>query len=290
MPTIIDGYNLLYATGILGRHRGPSGLESSRSALLSFLGNMLDAKERSRTTVVFDARFPPPLAPRILRHAGVTVRFAVGYETADELIIEMLESSSARRDTVIVSGDHQLHNAARRCGAKAIDSDKWYAAISERHRATRRPAKPERPTVPLLTEDVGYWIRKFGGEAELSQWLEDVAADVARTDVRRTLGSKKKATRGRPSKPIDADDYEVSGAPRERVRNRRPPARPVKKPETEPTKGRRKKKKKPTPPKTSSSKPAVPDKPVPRGERNPFPPGYAEDLLDEWMDDDFDDQ
>ena len=37
---------------------------------------------------------------------------------------------------------------------------------------------PERPPVPLLAEDVEYWVRQFGGQSVLEQWMkEELAAE-----------------------------------------------------------------------------------------------------------------
>ncbi len=64
MSLLIDGYNLLGATGIVGRGAAASSLERSRRALLDFLAESLEPKEAARTTVVFDASN----APRGLPH------------------------------------------------------------------------------------------------------------------------------------------------------------------------------------------------------------------------------
>ena len=51
---IIDGYNLLHASGVFGDARGPLGFEQSRRALLDHLSELLGA-EAEQTIVVFDA-------------------------------------------------------------------------------------------------------------------------------------------------------------------------------------------------------------------------------------------
>ena len=57
------------------------------------------------TTVVFDARDPPPDRPREYQWHGMTVRYAVGYEDADTLLEELiqlfLESKATFRATQI---------------------------------------------------------------------------------------------------------------------------------------------------------------------------------------------
>ncbi len=175
MPLLIDGYNLLYVSGIIGSGRGPGGLERSRLALLNFLAESVEPRELSHTTVVFDAREAPRGLPRVVPHRGITVRFAADYEEADDLIEELIRADSAPRRLVVVSSDHRIQRAARRRRAKAIDSDVWYADLirARRDRASADAAEtPARPAVPLLKEDVNFWLRKFGGESLLSQLFE----------------------------------------------------------------------------------------------------------------------
>jgi uncharacterized protein len=171
MPLLIDGYNLLYATGIVGRGIGPGSLQRSRLALLNFLAASLDPGEVTHTTVVFDARQAPWGLPRVVQHHGITVHFAAKYESADALIEELIKADSAPRRLVVVSSDHQIQRAARRRKAKAIDSDAWYAELLRARRARQETASeaPAQPPVPLLEEDVNYWIRQFGGESLLDQ-------------------------------------------------------------------------------------------------------------------------
>jgi predicted RNA-binding protein with PIN domain len=175
MPLLIDGYNLLYVTGIVGRGLGPGSLHRSRLALLNFLAESLDPGELPRTTVVFDSHDAPRGAPRQLKHRAITVRFAATYESADELLEELIQADSAPRRLVVVSSDHRIQRAAKRRRAQAIDSDVWYAELirARRRRQTSASDTPARPAVPLLEEDVHYWIRQFGGESTFADLLAD---------------------------------------------------------------------------------------------------------------------
>ncbi|HET6883054.1 MAG TPA: NYN domain-containing protein [Pirellulales bacterium] len=167
MSLLIDGYNLMYAAGILGHGVGPGGLERSRLALLNFVAESLDEHQRATTTIVFDARNAPPGLPSTLLHRGVTVQFAAAYETADALIEELIRSDSAPRRLTVVSSDHQVQRAAHRRRAKAIDSDQWYAQIL-RQRAVRHAASPAAFVKPVeaTAGDVEYWLSQFDDEAE----------------------------------------------------------------------------------------------------------------------------
>src|SRR5581483_1858836 len=152
MSLIIDGYNLMHAANIVGRGRGPGYLERSRLALLNHLAESLDPHEISNTTVVFDAAGAPPGLPPTLHHRGLTVRFARGYGSADELIAEMVKANSAPRRLTVVSSDHQVQRAALRRKARAVDSDVWYAEVGQhrQQRAAKTPP-PDKPLSPKST-------------------------------------------------------------------------------------------------------------------------------------------
>ncbi|HEX3727412.1 MAG TPA: NYN domain-containing protein [Pirellulales bacterium] len=165
MSLVIDGYNLLHASGILGRGRGPGGLERSREALLNFLAESLDADMLRQTTVVFDAREAPPGLPRVRQQRGMTVRFAEKASDADEVIEALIRADSSPRKLVVVSSDHRLHRAARRRRATAIDSDQWYLqVVRERIERAQRdsPKQVIKPSPPASEGEVRYWLRQFG--------------------------------------------------------------------------------------------------------------------------------
>jgi len=165
MALLIDGYNLLHASGILGRGVGPGGLERSRLALLNFVAESVPAQTLSGTTVVFDAAGAPPGLPHTLYHRGITVRFARDYDSADALIEELILADAAPRRLTVVSSDHRLHRAARRRKAKAIDSDRWYAETL-RQRSRRAHSLPpdkigHKPATPLDENHIEYWLARF---------------------------------------------------------------------------------------------------------------------------------
>ena len=182
MSLLIDGYNVLHIAGILGRGVGPGSLQRSRLAMLNFLAESLEPVEISRMTVVFDARNPPPGMPRVIDHRGITVRFAAQHDNADALIEELIRADSAPRRLTVVSSDHRIQRAARRRKARAVDADVWYAEVLRRRRERQKslPESAVRPAVPLLEEDVNYWIRQFGGKSLLKELAELEAAESTR--------------------------------------------------------------------------------------------------------------
>ncbi|HRX79146.1 MAG TPA: NYN domain-containing protein [Pirellulaceae bacterium] len=169
MLTLIDGYNLLHVTGLAGpeisrSEIGRGALERARNALLNFLASSLDAEERQLTVVAFDSNDAPPGLPRELQHQGITVKFATAYESADELLEELIRESSAPRRMTVVSSDHRVQKAARRRRARAVDSDIWYAEIRESRRRTDTPpaTRSVKPTSPLSEDEVAAWLLEFG--------------------------------------------------------------------------------------------------------------------------------
>ena len=147
MSLLVDGYNLIYAANIVGPGIGPRGLERARQALLDTLAAALPDAERTRTVIVFDAASAPPGLPRQLTHQGMLVRFAAGYESADELLEELIVADSAPKRLTVVSSDHRGQRAARKRRAKAIDSDVWFAELQR-----QRKAQPEKPGAPPIDE------------------------------------------------------------------------------------------------------------------------------------------
>jgi predicted RNA-binding protein with PIN domain len=166
MSLVIDGYNLLNATGIDPARKGPTPLSRERQGLLNFLGNALDEDTRNRTTIVFDANRAPPGLPREQVVHGMRVVFAREFPQADALIEELIEADSAPRSLLVVSSDHRLHRAARRRGAKAIDSEAWYQGLCRRKRQGPhfQATRPEKPVMQESEAEAAFWVERFKGD------------------------------------------------------------------------------------------------------------------------------
>lgn len=160
MKILVDGYNLLHASGVFGEVRGAGGFESSRRALLDALARLL-GETRTETTVVFDAADAPPGLPDRYRHDGIDVRFARSYPNADALIEELIEDHHAPGSLTVVSADNRVIAAARRRRATAASSGEWFAALREA--ASRAAAAADaKPLPPASDHEVERWLREFG--------------------------------------------------------------------------------------------------------------------------------
>jgi predicted RNA-binding protein with PIN domain len=177
MSLLIDGYNLLFAIGVRQeRLAAPGGLQRARRGLLGMLAASLPPEVAARTTVVFDAAAAPPGLPDREVVRGLSVRYAVGYESADALLEELIRADSAPKRLTVVSSDHRVQQAARRRKAEVADSQAWYDALQTERRKRPQPADadvspPQRGTPS--DDEIEYWLEQFA-EAE---------AEAAGTDV-----------------------------------------------------------------------------------------------------------
>jgi len=167
MFLLIDGYNLLHATDLFGEGPGLGSFQRSREALMAFLAASLSDTERVQTTIVFDATEAPSGLPSHYTVEGMQVVYARDYPDADTLLEEMIEDHRAPRGVLVVSSDHRVQRAARRRGAKFIDSDRWYAELWQRRidlRRNQEKAIPEKPVGQLTADEIAYWVEQFDSD------------------------------------------------------------------------------------------------------------------------------
>ena len=125
---LIDGYNIVKPTGP-PRRGADRWLHRERLLLLGRLAEHIPSAVRRRTVVVFDAKDPPSGVEDQFDHESMTVRFAVGYDEADDLIEAFIASHSAAKQLMVVTSDNRLQTAAIRRGASVTDSDRWIDAL-----------------------------------------------------------------------------------------------------------------------------------------------------------------
>jgi predicted RNA-binding protein with PIN domain len=162
MHYLIDGYNLLHATGHLVGKVSPARLEQARLTLLDHIVASLGAEARF-VTVVFDARRAPRGTPAEENHHGVRILNALETE-ADDLIEVLIRTHPTPHKLTVVSQDRRLLEAAarRRCLTQACVD--FYEAIALPRRPEPAPVA-EKPQV-LSKEVAAELLRAFGGTAE----------------------------------------------------------------------------------------------------------------------------
>jgi predicted RNA-binding protein with PIN domain len=162
MALLIDGYNLLHVTDIFGAAGPGTDLQRTRLALLNFLAAAISKRERSQTTIVFDAAGAPPGLPRTISHQGMTIHFAPRDSDADEMIEDLLQQHRTPKSLVVVSSDHRVQRAARGRGATFVDSAEWYSERRAGLRDSEAKKATAKPDAQLTADELKYWLAQFG--------------------------------------------------------------------------------------------------------------------------------
>ncbi len=164
---LIDGYNLLHATGALNSVRNGEGLAKARHRMLAQIAAAFNDTERRDIQVVFDAPRKGPAPPDTL-HQGIIVSFATGFSEADDLLEEIIRQHGAPHTLSVVSSDLRVQRYAKSRRATAIDCDSWLMSLLDRNPLpTKIEDEVESPTekdeaTQLSDEEVRQWLKEFG--------------------------------------------------------------------------------------------------------------------------------
>jgi len=188
MRTLIDGYNVMHAAGLMGGKLGPAAFRKARLRFLNRLAASLEPVEAHLTTVVFDAKAAPDHVPATTRHKGITVVYAVEADSADERIEDLIAHHDRPKALTVVSSDHRIQKAASRKKAKYLSADDFLdqlETLSQRRRPTAAISAGLEREITLSDEESAFWIEEF---------REVVDSDEAR-----------EVSRGDPSFPTDEE-------------------------------------------------------------------------------------
>jgi len=217
---LIDGYNLLHAAGMGQTDYRPGDLLRCRTRLLRFLLDRLSAAEIKATTVVFDARDPPPDRPAQIVISGIRVLFANPGGDADVLIQKWLTHHPSPRRVTLVSSDRVLQRAARSSGAKFVGSEDFVDTLERRNGSSTTSRRSSSKSDDDATrerhasaEQVGYWLKVFGDVPIVEPEVEDQKSQSPPADV---ISKSKPAAAGsrrspRSRKPRVSDDSKPVG-------------------------------------------------------------------------------
>lgn len=167
MRYLIDGYNVMYEGGLLGKRLGPDGFRRVRLRFLNDLADALGPFDALQTTVVFDAAASPPHLARETVHQGISVVYAVDDENADARIERLIASDSAPKSLSVVSTDRRVRQAATRRKARSVSADAFWVELSARRQRNARTAvavppranrSRERAPTP---EESAFWLNEF---------------------------------------------------------------------------------------------------------------------------------
>jgi hypothetical protein len=114
-------------------------------------------------TVVFDASRAPAHARASEVVAGIQVHYALGGQTADDVIEDLLRRAAAPRALTLISDDHRLQQAARRRQA-LVQGCLDFLEMLQGQRLARRPPPapaPEKAAAPS-PQETQHWLGVFG--------------------------------------------------------------------------------------------------------------------------------
>jgi uncharacterized protein len=172
---LIDGYNLLFTSGMDGRGRGPRWLQRARERLLVFLHSKLPAEDIPFTVIVFDAATRPfhtggtdeaEAASNRQAAQGIQVIFAVDYDEADDLLENMIRRHPAPKSLTVVSSDHRILKCALARRAQALDVDSFLTHLESAAANEESTLQNEKHDYSISPDEVERWLREFGESGE----------------------------------------------------------------------------------------------------------------------------
>lgn len=263
MRVLIDGYNLVWGAHFVGRGAEEGTLRGSRLELLDLLARTLPTVELPEIMVVFDAAEAPPGLPTRARYEGIRVRFAAEYDDADALLEEYIQQHTAPRQLTVVSSDHRVQRAAKRRRAVAVDSEDWIRQLWQQYRKTNQHhSKPSKPSGPLLPRERDWWLAQFQQDDGAEELPATPTSRSADRKLAYLLSSLKRRTRKKQAPLPSTKTQTTTQKPKKETRL--------------PTRSQS------SPPMTKSGKDSL-------AGYNPFPPNYADDLLQTDQQADWDD-
>jgi uncharacterized protein len=158
---LIDGYNLLFESDLVGRGRGPHWLPKARERMLKTLNQHLEQALLTETLIVFDAPKVGPAPDPMVQPSGLKVVYAVDHEEADDLLEKIIRNHPTPKLLTVISSDQRIRRAARTRRACSVGSQDFLDSLSKlpRQIALEPIGKPASPS--LSESEVAYWLEKF---------------------------------------------------------------------------------------------------------------------------------
>lgn len=153
MAYLIDGNNLLFALGDVGRGK---------------LRRMLEplARTGQKVHLVFDGPAPEEETPEASEAPSVRVTYA-GPQSADEVIEAVIAGHGSPRALTVVSSDREVRRAARRRRCRVLKSQTFARELSRlRRRPKGPPPEPPEKRRGLEPGQRDAWLREFGLDDE----------------------------------------------------------------------------------------------------------------------------
>ena len=155
---IIDAYNVLH----LPMPQSLAGLDEARLCLA-----ISRSAYRDRTaTVVCDGR-PKPHIPSESPVSSVRMLYSGTSNSADDLIISLIDASTSPRKITVVTNDRVIKRAAKRRRASILSSEAFIQRLDQTLGYIPPLPKSAKPDLSPVPEDqVRGWLEEFGVTAE----------------------------------------------------------------------------------------------------------------------------
>ena len=166
--TLIDGYNLLFQSQLVGKGRGRDWLSTARQRLINLLHQHLSLDELKTTQIVFDAPSVGPAPEPDSFSSGLCIAYAVDHAEADDLLEQIIRQHPSPKLLTVVSSDLRIRRCARSRRAYSLGADQFLEQLE------RRPKSPASESVAtanthsiaseeqLLSEpEVAFWLKEF---------------------------------------------------------------------------------------------------------------------------------
>lgn len=119
MHYLIDGYNLIFRF-----NSEEENLEAQRQELIE----RLNEHPRLKLTLIFDAHNQEDDLRRT-HYKNVEILYSGRGETADDLILTMIENAEVPGNYTVVTSDKQLASAFRRHGGRSVSAEAFLKKI-----------------------------------------------------------------------------------------------------------------------------------------------------------------
>ncbi len=130
MSVLIDGYNVIYASGKLGDLMDEGRIEQARHGLISTLARYY-AHRKEQVTVVFDGRTGhyPDSSRKSFTFENIRVQFTGRNRLADDRILDTAAASAHPGEITVITSDRALAAGVRRTGAHTRESADYIGEI-----------------------------------------------------------------------------------------------------------------------------------------------------------------
>lgn len=158
---LIDGYNVLFQSQLVGRGRGRNWLPAARTRLQQLLTSRLTDAELSTTQLIYDAPQFGQAPPQTTLESGMLICYAVDHAEADDLLEKIVRTHPTPKLLSVVSSDQRIRRCARARRAISVDSERFLEQLQQRPALSVQSRQAPTHADGLTDAEVAYWLHEF---------------------------------------------------------------------------------------------------------------------------------